>query len=144
MHSSWETPTRAEELVNSGLQMGIETGQPDTLTLYGGQFVRVRLQQGRLGELVDLLADTAKQNPGLPVFSAVLGEALLEAGNEREALGILEKATASGFELPLKFLVDQRTRLLRTDCHGVGFSPGSRAAAQDPLPPPRLCPIRRC
>ena len=41
--------------------------------LYGVQLMQTRYEQGRMGELVSLIADAADQNPSIPAFRGSLG-----------------------------------------------------------------------
>ena len=65
-------PDRAEELATQALEIGSASEEPDAFTYYGSQLMCARDQQGRLGELVDLIAEVAEQNPGMPVYGAIL------------------------------------------------------------------------
>src|SRR5207244_3224345 len=44
---------RAEQLAAKALEIGVNNGEPDAFTYYGGSLVAIRFDQGRLGELVD-------------------------------------------------------------------------------------------
>jgi len=92
-------PNRAEELATLALQIGSESGQPDAFAFYGAQLIETRLHQGRLGELVALVADVGAQNPELAGFHAALALAHLDGGNDREAARLLEAAASRGFPL---------------------------------------------
>ena len=61
-------------------------------------------QAGRLAELVGLISDVAEQNPGMPVYKAVLAWAYHEAGDEGTARDLLEAAGVNGFSLPKRAL----------------------------------------
>ena len=91
---------RAEELATKALEIGNTSGEPDAFTWYGTQLIVVRDQQGRLAELVDLIADVAEQNPGLPVYRAVLAWAYNESGDDATARELFDEGAANGFELP--------------------------------------------
>src|ERR1019366_7627768 len=47
------------------LALGIESGQPDPLLLYGALIATIRYHQGRLPELVELIDLTRADNPGV-------------------------------------------------------------------------------
>jgi class 3 adenylate cyclase/tetratricopeptide (TPR) repeat protein len=94
-------PDRAEELATRALEVGSASGQPDAFTYYGSQLMVARDQQGRLAELVGLIADVAEQNPGMPVYAAVLTWAHYEAGDEATARQRLDAAAAGGYDLPM-------------------------------------------
>ena len=46
---------RANELTEQHLALGVESGQPDTLLLYGALLATIRYHQGRFSELVELI-----------------------------------------------------------------------------------------
>jgi KaiC/GvpD/RAD55 family RecA-like ATPase len=94
-------PNRAEELATRGFEVGTALGQPDAFTFYGSQLMIVRDQQGRLAELVDLIADVAAQNPGMPVYLAVLAWPHYEAGDQTKARDLIDAAAAEAFALPM-------------------------------------------
>jgi class 3 adenylate cyclase/tetratricopeptide (TPR) repeat protein len=93
-------PDRAEELATKALEIGSASEEPDAFTYYGSQLMCVRDQQGRLAELVDLIADVAEQNPGMPVYGAILPWAHNESGDEATARVLFDAAADRGFELP--------------------------------------------
>ncbi len=98
-------PDRAERLATSALQLGTDSGQPDAFTIYGSQLMYIRHQQGRLGELVSLIDEAVRQNPGLPAFRPILATAHLEAGNDATALDLLLSASTDNFaSLPFDFI----------------------------------------
>jgi class 3 adenylate cyclase len=92
---------RAEELATLALDVGTACGQPDAFTFFGSQLIFVRHYQGRLGELVDLVADVAEQNPGMSVYQPALAWATLEAGDLPAARRLLDAAAANAFDAPM-------------------------------------------
>jgi class 3 adenylate cyclase/tetratricopeptide (TPR) repeat protein len=90
----------AEQLATAALEMGTASGQPDAFAFYGVQLMETRFEQGRLGELVSLVADAAEQNPTMPVYRAALAAAYLHAGNEEAARELVDGAAADSFALP--------------------------------------------
>jgi tetratricopeptide (TPR) repeat protein len=94
-------PALSEELATSALEIGTASGQPDAFSFYGTQLVKVRQQQGRLGELVPLIRDLVEQNPGIPTYGAGLAFAHLDAGDTASARRLVEEAAAGGFALPM-------------------------------------------
>ena len=90
----------AEQLGTAALEVGTAGGQPDAFAFYGIQLMETRDEQGRLGELVSLVADTAEQNPTIPTFRAVLAAAHLDAGNEAVARELVDEGAADSFSLP--------------------------------------------
>jgi tetratricopeptide (TPR) repeat protein len=90
----------AEQLATAALEVGTAGGQPDAFAFYGVQLMKTRDEQGRLGEMVSLIADAAEQNPSMPTFRAVLAAAHLESGNEEAARELVDEAAADSFSLP--------------------------------------------
>jgi len=90
-------PDRAESLADRALRIGMDTGQPDALSFYGGQLAVVRLQQGRMGELVPLIEQLLDEHPDAPAYRAVLVAALVDGDEESRARGLLEEAASDGF-----------------------------------------------
>ena len=90
----------AEAEAIEALQLGNDTGQPDALTIFGAQLVSVRWHQGRLDEVVDLLAPIAASNPGLPGLMGLLSMCLAASGRQSEAASLLADAVVEGFDPP--------------------------------------------
>jgi class 3 adenylate cyclase/tetratricopeptide (TPR) repeat protein len=90
----------AETLATTALEVGTASGQPDAFGFYGIQLMMIRLMQGRLGELVSLLAEGADQTPAIPAYKAALADAYLEAGDTTSARTLLEEAAAKSFLMP--------------------------------------------
>ena len=61
-------PEAAEQATSDALELGIAAGQPDAFSYYGAQLTGVRRMQGRLDELIPLIEQAVKDNPGLPAF----------------------------------------------------------------------------
>jgi tetratricopeptide (TPR) repeat protein len=92
----------AERLATEALQVANDSGQPDAFSFFGAQLMGVRWQQGRMGELVPLIAQSAVDNPGVPTFTAALALAYTEDDQHGEALELLDDAAAGRFgSLPL-------------------------------------------
>ncbi len=90
-------PTEAERLNDQALALGIETGQPDALILYGATLTYVRWQQGRMGEVVPLVLQAARDNPGIPSYWGGVAWALAETGDSVEAARVLDAGATEGF-----------------------------------------------
>jgi hypothetical protein len=79
-----------EELANLAAQVGSEAGQPDFMSIYAGQVMLARYEQGRLGEVVELIRLAADENPRIPFFNAALALAYCELDRLDEARQLLE------------------------------------------------------
>jgi class 3 adenylate cyclase/tetratricopeptide (TPR) repeat protein len=88
----------AETLAQSAAQLGVAAGQPDALTIFfGAQLVLIRYEQGRLGEIVDLMRQAAEDNPGIPGLAAGLALAYCELDRAEEARPLLARFARNGF-----------------------------------------------
>jgi class 3 adenylate cyclase/tetratricopeptide (TPR) repeat protein len=105
-----------ETLATECYEIGQEAGQPDALTFYFGQLINLRFHQGRLGELVAIVADEAAANPGLPSMQAALALIYCEIGEPDRAREQFEELTDRHHELlhDLSWLV--MTSLLADVC----------------------------
>jgi hypothetical protein len=90
-------PVRAEALVVEARDFGLARGQPDAAVIFAAQIAGVRLQQGRMGELVPLLSDTVAHVAGMPVYIAVLALAHSEIEEHDQAHQLLGDAVTRGF-----------------------------------------------
>jgi class 3 adenylate cyclase len=91
----------AEKWATEALQIGIDGGQPDAAVIFGAQFIMVSLWRGTLGDLIPMIMQAIDDNPGLPVFVAVLALAHSEADHVEESRQLLEGFATGGFDLPL-------------------------------------------
>ena len=65
------------------------SGQPDASEIFASQLMVLRLDQGRLGELTELIAQTLQASPRLTGYRSVLALAYCERGELAEAARIL-------------------------------------------------------
>jgi DNA-binding SARP family transcriptional activator len=91
----------AEQFANKALQIGLESGQPDAAIYYGAQILQVAALRGLMGDLVPLIEQAAKDNPGLPVFVAALAFAHTEADHFDDAQALLVSFASAEFSLPM-------------------------------------------
>ncbi len=87
----------ADRLGMEALQIGMATGQPDALMMFGANLMGVRWHQGRLSETLPLIEQAAADNPGLPAFMALRALVLCESGMHDDARPLLEMARAADF-----------------------------------------------
>jgi tetratricopeptide (TPR) repeat protein len=88
---------RAEALALEAAGLGHHTGQTDALMIVGVQLFAVRHEQGRLDELVDIIAQRAAENPGVPTLQGTLAFTYSELGRIEEAAAIFEPVARDDF-----------------------------------------------
>jgi len=91
----------AEQWATEALTIGLDGGQPDAAVIFSAQFIMVSLWRGTLGDLVPMIKQAIDDNPGLPVFVAVLALAHSEADQAEETRQLLQVFATTGFDLPL-------------------------------------------
>ena len=91
----------AEQWATEALKIGIDGGQPDAAVIFGAQFIMVSLWRGSLGDLIPMIKQAIDDNPGLPVFVAVLALAHSEADQTEKTRQLLQRFATTGFDLPL-------------------------------------------
>jgi class 3 adenylate cyclase/tetratricopeptide (TPR) repeat protein len=74
-----------------------EGGHPNAVTAFGAQLGMIRSEQGRLDEIVELYAQRARENPGMPMLRAVLAFYNSELGRLDEARAALDAAAPDRF-----------------------------------------------
>jgi class 3 adenylate cyclase len=116
----------SERLATDALQLGNDTGQPDAAAIFAAELLGVRWHQGRVDELVDLIADVTATNPGIPGFRAAHAHCLLEAGRLEEARRALEAEVATGFEHPNDLLYATYLMLWSEVAGQLGHEPAAR------------------
>jgi hypothetical protein len=89
--------TGAEHAAEQALDAGAKAGLPEAMAQYVGQLYNIRLQQGRLEEIADLLIGAAASNPNLPVLQASLAMLLVELRRDDEARDVFERVSGDGF-----------------------------------------------
>ncbi len=92
--------TETERLAEEQLALGLETGQPDTLIYYGSLLLIIRWFQGRESENLPVLVRLIEENPGLPVYRAVLALMFGLCGDLDSARLELDLLARSGFSFP--------------------------------------------
>jgi class 3 adenylate cyclase len=87
----------ADRAAADAVALGMETGEPDALSLYAAQLGPIRWQQGRLDEVSDLMGQIVEAAPAVAVFGALRALAELESGREGVARQLLEATGRDGF-----------------------------------------------
>jgi hypothetical protein len=87
---------RADQLAATALAIG-RVSEPDALVCFAAQQASIAFERGSLGDLVALVEQAARDNPGVPGFRAILALALSATPRTEEARRLLEQAVASRF-----------------------------------------------
>ena len=90
----------AERLTDEALELGGATGQPDAMSIYGGQLVDLRWHQGRDAELVELIEQMVAATPEIDSFPAALARIYVDVGRVDDARALLAVGTEQGFPHP--------------------------------------------
>jgi class 3 adenylate cyclase/tetratricopeptide (TPR) repeat protein len=88
---------QAEALATQAVVTGTEIGEHQALTYFGAQLGAVRFEQRRLEEIVDIIAQRADENPGLPLLQALVTFYYSEIGRMQEAAERLDAVAGEGF-----------------------------------------------
>ncbi|MGH9063650.1 MAG: ATP-binding protein, partial [Acidimicrobiales bacterium] len=125
----------AEALATQAYTIGAEANVPEAMLIYASQLYVIRQCQGRLSEVVDLFAQAAADNPGLPVLRAALAAAYCELDREEEARLLLEAEVEAGFgAIPYDFTWLYTLCRWAVACARVG-TPAHASALYDLLSP---------
>jgi hypothetical protein len=90
----------AEALAFEAFAYQTPAEHPEAVAALGVNLVDIRLFQGRAGEMIDLVRDSADQNPQIPAYRAVLALCCTNAGDMEGARAAYELLAARRFELP--------------------------------------------
>jgi len=91
----------AEPLVVQAALIAEASGQPDGPIWLANQWFDLRLPQGRVEEVLDLLSEVAGRWPNVPAVRAMLAWANCEVGRVDDARTLLDDLAAGGFGHPV-------------------------------------------
>ena len=86
----------AEQLANQALELGGATGQPDAMSIFGGQLVDLRWHQGRDAELVELIEQLVVSTPDIDSFRSALARIYGDIGRTEDARALLRGRGGGG------------------------------------------------
>ncbi len=95
---------RAELLAAEALKIGTDAGEPDAGLYFNGEVLGICARRGTLGDIAELIAQTARENPGLPALVGNLARAYVQGGKIDDARRLLDEFARSGFDPPLDYL----------------------------------------
>ena len=139
-HRSWRELLaghigESERLAVEALQIGNDSGQPDAIAIFAAQLAMVRRDQGRLGELMELVVQQAADNPGIPGFRALLALCYCELDRFDEARSVFAIDAASGFaDFPYDVVWSSAMAMLAEVCAVLGEA-GAAAVLAEKLRP---------
>ena len=90
----------AEAEAFAAFELGMAAGSPDAATAFGAQVYLLRGDQGRLGELLDMLRATADAQPHIPGWRAALARAYCDTDQLAEARAQVDALRGSVFDYP--------------------------------------------
>ena len=86
-----------ERLNDEALAVGSDMEVPEALGTWGAVLFVVRLFQGRTEELIEAFAQTAAENPALPLLRVILASAYCSVGRNDEAAPLFEHDAGTAF-----------------------------------------------
>jgi tetratricopeptide (TPR) repeat protein len=111
----------AEQIALDALQLGNDSGQPEALMVYAASLLSVRRDQGRLAEVVDLVAQQVEDWPGIPGFRAALALCYYELDRPEDARLHFSLLAANHFkDIPYDMAWSSAMTILAEVCAGLG------------------------
>lgn len=92
---------RGEELILEAFEIGTRSAQPEAFEILASGLSNVHMFRGTLPDLIEIAAQAAEANPGIPGFRLVLANAYVDAGDRDEAARTIQPLIDSDFDLPL-------------------------------------------
>jgi DNA-binding SARP family transcriptional activator len=90
-----------ERLNDEAVVVASDIGAPEALGVWGAVLFDLRVQQGRVEELIDAFAQTAAENPAIPVLRVALAAGYCLVGRTDEASPLVDQDVSTGFtEMP--------------------------------------------
>jgi DNA-binding SARP family transcriptional activator len=102
VHQAWRALVAGrfddcESYADRGLEIGLDTGQPDAFVLYAAGLFLLRDAQGRWDELVPAMEQSIDENPDIAGFRACLAQSYAEMGRHDDARRMLAAEAGTGF-----------------------------------------------
>jgi class 3 adenylate cyclase/tetratricopeptide (TPR) repeat protein/DNA polymerase III delta prime subunit len=94
----WGDLEEAERLADEALTLGLQSGEPDAMSIFGADIMVIRDFQGRLRELIPLIEQARAETPEAPTFRGILALAFASSGRETDAMELLDAEAAACFE----------------------------------------------
>jgi ATP/maltotriose-dependent transcriptional regulator MalT len=90
---------QAEQLIEDAQKVGARVQAWDSEASYRLGIAMLRWEQGRIGEVEELIRDAPSRFPGYRVFRCILALCMLESGRVADASAITEEILAGGAEM---------------------------------------------
>jgi tetratricopeptide (TPR) repeat protein len=120
----------AEQAALDALQIGNDSGQPEAIPIYATLLVSVRRDQGRLDEVVDLVAQQVEACPGIPGFRAMLALCYCELDRPDDARPHFRVLREDGFSvIPHDLSWSSAMSMLAEVCAALGDADAAAALA---------------
>ena len=87
---------RLDEAERVATQAG-QMNEPDAFMLFSAQMIGLRWEQGRSGEIVELVLQGQRENPNISGFKPATALVLCDLGRHDEARALLDEAAREGF-----------------------------------------------
>ncbi len=129
---------QSEALATEAFEIGTETGQPDALAIFAAQLFQIRQHQGRVDEIIDLVIEEARLNPGLSSYRSGAASALVDVGRVDEARVRLEEELQMDFSVPEDFLLLSYLSIWARVTADLGHAEAARVLYDRLLPYPDL------
>lgn len=91
----------ADRANTEALEFGLAAESPEAFGVYGAFLFQIRLMQGRVDEIVDVVLDAARENPAIAVLHPIVPFLLSEVGRLAEAHESFAAEAAGGFDYPI-------------------------------------------
>jgi tetratricopeptide (TPR) repeat protein len=112
--------SNAEQEVLAAFEVGKASGQPDAQMAFLSQLSVIRRDQGRHGELIEPLRESADLLPHLPVWRIVLAGLYCETDQLDAARTEVDKLSACDFKIPLDWTWSSSVFSLAQTCIDLG------------------------
>ena len=93
----------AEAQVLATFELGTAGGQPDAAAVFGAQLTALRNNQGRAGELAEVMRANVDAMPHMPAWRATLARLYTETDQLEQAREQVDILRANGFDPPLNW-----------------------------------------
>ena len=128
-------PESGERLANEAFTLGDQTGQPDAFAIWANQIAEARYQQGRDHEIVDVVEEVVRTNPGVAAFRTALAACYCDLGRHDEARRTIEPDLVARFSTIGQDIAWLAAVISAADAvYGIGDERGAEALLETLLP----------